>query len=313
MIRKAGALTALLLLGGCAAAPDLRAVRGADAPARAFLADVPFHPQTEYQCGPAALAMALQASGADVTTAELIPEVFLAGRSGSVQPEMMAASRRHGRISYPIENGLTGLLRELDAGHPVIVLQNLALPFYPIWHYAVAVGYDLGAGHLILHSGTEAGRRIPLGTFDRTWARSGRWALVSLPPGELPATTRAQPAFAAIHAFEQVAGAQAATPAWTAATRAWPDEPTGWFALGNAHYSAGDLAAARKAFTAAVRADAGYAPAWLNLGTLYAEQGDVVSATRAFGSAAAIDGPWQAQARAALARLRTDPPDARPE
>lgn len=305
-MKTAGALTALLLLNGCATAPDLRELRSASAPSHALLDAVPFHPQTDYQCGPAALAMALQASGAEASVDALIPQVFLPAREGSVQPEMMAATRRHGRVSYPVGGALTNLLAQVDAGHPVIVLQNLSLPIYPLWHYAVVVGYDLDAGDLILHSGTEARRRMALSTFDKTWARGKRWAMVALPPAELPVGIGALAALAAIHDFERVAGATTALPAWVAATERWPEAAVGWFARGNAHYAAGDRDAAHAAFTAAVLADPGHAPAWINLGTLYEALGQPERAGRAFEAAAAIEGPWQSAATDALARLRTD-------
>ena len=306
MKKNAGALIALLLLNGCATAPDLRELRSASAPSHALLNSVPFHPQTDFQCGPAALAMALQASGVDASVDTLIPQVFLPGREGSVQPEMMAAPRRHGRISYPVGGELANLLEHIDAGHPVVVLQNLSLPIYPLWHYAVVVGYDLEAGDLILHSGTEARRRIPIGTFDKTWARGKRWAMVALPPATLPVGVGELAALAAIHDFERVAGERAALPAWVAATERWPQAANGWFARGNAHYAVGDRDGAHAAFAAAVAADAGHAPAWINLGTLYEELGQTERAGRAYETAAAIDGPWRSAAMDALARLRTD-------
>src|SRR5690606_7609886 len=254
-------------------APALREMRSASAPSHALLESVPFHPQSDYQCGPAALAMALQASGVDAPVDALVPQVFLPGREASLQPEMLATARRHGRISYPVGGDLAQLLAQIDDGHPVVVLQNLSLPIMPLWHYAVVVGYDLEAGDLILHSGTDARRRMPIGTFDHTWARGKRWAMVVLPPGLLPSGVSTSTALAAIHDFERVAGAAAALPGWRAATDRWPDVALGWFARGNAHYATGDPDAARDAFSAATRADPDYAPAWINLGTLHEEQG----------------------------------------
>ena len=67
---------AAALAAGCAINPPLRV---ADAmPARAgagvLLLDVPFHPQTEMQCGPAALATVLNASGVGITPDALAPQ-----------------------------------------------------------------------------------------------------------------------------------------------------------------------------------------------------------------------------------------------
>src|SRR6267143_388496 len=118
---------------------------------RVELTQVPFFPQSEYQCGPAALATALASFGVKVTPEDLVPQVYLPERKGSLQIEMMAAARRHGMVSYQLAPRFEDVLRELSAGNPVIVLQNLG--FGGGWHYAVAVGYDYSYGDLILRSG----------------------------------------------------------------------------------------------------------------------------------------------------------------
>ncbi|MGA0033840.1 MAG: hypothetical protein ACO3HA_10980, partial [Burkholderiales bacterium] len=94
-IRAAVATAALLsffLLAGCAA-PQTGALRmqvPAGLPAQAELAAAPFFPQEEYQCGPAALATVLAYSGAAATPEVLVPQVYLPGREGSLQTEMLA-------------------------------------------------------------------------------------------------------------------------------------------------------------------------------------------------------------------------------
>jgi len=151
------------------------------------LPSVPFYPQKDYQCGPAALAMVLKWSGISTSPELLIPEVYTPSRKGSLQSAMIAATRRHSRVAYPI-SGPDAMLAELGAGHPIIVLQNLGLSWYPVWHYAVVVGYDLDESTVILHSGPDPGKRIPLKAFHKTWARSDYWGLLVLPPTRIPAT-----------------------------------------------------------------------------------------------------------------------------
>ncbi|MCA1798800.1 MAG: PA2778 family cysteine peptidase [Xanthomonadaceae bacterium] len=297
------ALLVAVLLVGCAASPALRLAADDARPPRVLVTGVPFHPQSEYQCGPAALAMSLGASGTVVTADELVPAVFLPGRQGSVQPEMMAAPRRYGRVSYPVGGSLEALLTEVDAGRPVVVLQNLGLKWFPVWHYAVVIGYDLNLGDIYLHSGTTESMRMALGRFDRTWARSSRWAMLTLPPGELPATTDARTAITAIHDYEQNAGPADAAPAWVAATERWPEDELAWFARGNAHYARNELLAARDAFSEAVRLQPELGPGWINLGYLFRELGETDKARAALTNAAAIAGPWQAVALAELERL----------
>jgi hypothetical protein len=179
---------AALVLSGCAGLQRGDWPQGiAGIPAQREIASVPFFPQEEYQCGPAALAMALAWSGLAVEPAELTEKVYTASLKGSLQPAMIAGARRSSRLAYVI-SGTESLIREIAAGHPVIVLQNLGLSWIPVWHYAVAIGYDIPADEVILHSGPAPRKRTPLRLFENTWARAEDWGLLVLNPGELPAT-----------------------------------------------------------------------------------------------------------------------------
>ncbi|HET9024208.1 MAG TPA: PA2778 family cysteine peptidase, partial [Burkholderiaceae bacterium] len=171
---------------------------------RAELTQVPFFPQQEYQCGPAALAMALAADGAAVTADALVPQVYLPAREGSLQAEMLATARRHGRLAVVLPPRLDAVLAEVSAGRPVVVLQNLSLPIAPRWHYAVVVGFDLAQGNLVLRSGSTFRQVLPLAVFERTWARSGHWAMVAGAPGALPASPDDASLLAASAALERV-------------------------------------------------------------------------------------------------------------
>jgi len=120
------ALALLTLLGACAST--------APAPPRGAaseLSAVPFFPQTEYQCGPAALATVLVHSGVTTRPETLTPQIYLPGRKGSLQLELLAAARRAGRIPFTLTGGPDALLAELAAGNPVLVLQNLGLRSLP--------------------------------------------------------------------------------------------------------------------------------------------------------------------------------------
>ena len=82
------------------------------------LTAVPFFPQHKYQCGPAALAMAMSYSGVPVGPEDLVDEVYTPGRKGSLQ-----SARRHGRLAYEISD-LASLFPEIAAGYPVIIQGN---------------------------------------------------------------------------------------------------------------------------------------------------------------------------------------------
>ena len=252
--RVARRLTAagILLLGlaGCAT-PQLQALLSADSaalPPRVELEAVPFYAQDEYQCGPAALAMVLEAGGKAIQPEALRPQVYLPDRQGSLQVEMLAAARRNGFVAVELSPRLSDLLAEIAAGNPAIVLQNLALDWYPVWHYAVAVGYDLNGGQIVLRSGTERRLEMPLSTFERTWQRGGYWAMLALPPGRFPVSLGAAEYLSAVTKLEKAGPPEPAQAAYQRALEHWPDQFTALIGLGNTEYRIGDFEAAERAF-----------------------------------------------------------------
>jgi tetratricopeptide (TPR) repeat protein len=251
------------------------------------LPQVPFFAQDDYQCGPAALAMALAADGAPVTADALVPQVYLPAREGSLQAEMLATARRHGRLAVVLPARLDAVLAEVAAGRPVIVLQNLSLPIMPMWHYAVVVGFDLAQRQIILHSGTTPRLAMEMSVFERTWARSGHWAMVVTAPGVLPVTPDAAALLAAAAAFERV-DAAAAGRSYEALTRRDPALFGAWFGLGNARHATGDLAGALQAFSRAAEIDEQAGDAWNNLALTRLALGQLAEARTA--AQRAVDG-----------------------
>ena len=237
------------------------------------LAHTPFYPQTAHQCGPAALATVLQASGIDVTPDDLVPEVYLPAREGSLQAELVAATRRHDRLPYPIAPEFAALLQELHAGRPVLVLQNLGPRFYPLWHYAVVIGYQPDTGYVILRSGSTERERMYGARFLKTWERAGYWGLVVLQPGKLPARPELRTYLRATADLEAIGQTEAAGKAYTAATRRWPDSTIAWLGLGNTRYNTGDLQAAEYSYRQAIRHAPEHLAAWNNLAETLAQRG----------------------------------------
>ena len=281
---RAAALAAValaLFTGGCAT-PETRAVL--DDPGelrpRAEITSAPFFPQSRYQCGPAAIAMALAWSGDPVTPDEMVPEVYTPAREGTFAADMVSVARRRGRLAAPV-TGLAGILAEIAAENPVVVFQNLGLDLLPKWHFALAVGYDLADGTITLRSGREARRVISLATFERTWARAGRWALTVLPPDVLPATGTATTVARAAAALERAGRPAAARAAYGAMLRRWPDDLAALIGLGNTSYALGDLAAAESAFRRASARRPREAAAHNNLAHVLGRLGRTVEAIAA--------------------------------
>jgi hypothetical protein len=123
---------------------------------------------------------------------------------------MLAAARRHGLISYPLAPRFEDVLREIAAGTPVIVLQNLG---------------DLAVRQLALRGcrriRPRQRRAFPAfrrkgaagtadGVHEFVWKKSDYWAMVACRPTGFPATAEESRWLASIAALERVGNARAA-------------------------------------------------------------------------------------------------------
>ena len=261
-------LVCLLILGSCASTPQSRQIRANGSgtlPSAVELSDTPFFPQTQYQCGPAALATLLQKHGVETTPEELSRQVYIPERKGSLQIEMTVATRRHKMLPYQLEPRLIELFTEIAAGNPVLVLQNLGLEWYPQWHYAVVVGYDTNSHEVILRSGTTKRWLTPLEVFERTWKRADFWALVIVPIGDIPATAEPLTYLKTAYAFEETGNRELALKAYQSASRQWPDVAVVWITLGNMAFDNHDWSEAVSAFNMASSLEPESIISWNNL------------------------------------------------
>lgn len=269
---KPGRLGLAMLLGallsGCASQPPWPVALNATT-----LNDVPFHPQEQYQCGPASLAMMLNAQDVVATPDELVDRVYLPQRKGALQVEMVAAARQYGMLVYPLEPKLDHVLEEVRAGHPVLVLQNLRFGWWPQWHFAVVIGYDSAKETLILHSGTQKNDRQPASVFMATWSRSERWARVILPPDQIPATAEPLTFLMAAHDLETTQQTEPAKSAYMAAAKAWPDQPAALLGLGNIAYQQGEWSEAEEYYRAMTERFPDINAGWNNLAEALSKQG----------------------------------------
>jgi tetratricopeptide (TPR) repeat protein len=244
------------------------------------LRDTPFFPQEDYQCGPAALATVLQASGVAVEPAALAPQVYLPKRRGSLQAELIGATRRHGRLPYQLPGTGQALLAELSEGRPVLLLQNLRVKALPVWHYAVLIGYDADRNVAMLRSGRHERLEMRWQSFARSWDRAGRWAMSALAPGVIPAGAEASRYLEAAAGLETAGDRRAAALAYDAAIARWPQEPLAWLGRGNVAYAGGDIVAAAKAYAQAVKLAPDKAVAHNNLAQALADAGCIREARR---------------------------------
>jgi tetratricopeptide (TPR) repeat protein len=289
---SAAALCACFLIGlsGCAGVQtrQVLADRGA-LPARAEITSVPFFAQEKYYCGPAALATALAWSGLAIRPDDLVSQVYTPEREGTFAADMVSAARRNGRLAVEI-NALDAVLRELAAGHPVVVFQNLSLAIYPQWHFAVAVGYDLIERQIILRSGTHQRLLVPLDAFENTWRRANYWALVVLPPDRTPVAADMTHWLDAAAGLERAARPEEAQLAYENFLTRWPGNRAAQMGRANALYAESRFENAEQAYRTLLDGDPLMAEAWNNLAYALRRQGRREEAVRAAERAVSIAG-----------------------
>lgn len=295
-----------LFLSACATPPQTRALLAdvsSQLPASVDLVEVPFFAQDDFQCGPAALAMTLGAAGIAVTPDILTPEVYLPKLKGSLQVEMLAASRRHGAVAYRLAPQLNDLLQEVAAGTPVVVLQNLGLSWYPVWHYAVVVGYDLRKREILLRSGREQRQVLSFATFENTWARGEYWAMTATAPERIPQTANADSYVAAISALEKTVSPERAHTAYLAALQRWPKHLLAQIGAGNSAYKMKDISKAEAAFRQAVQDHPDSVAALNNLAQTLIDQKRYAEALPLARQAVVLGGPMSGIAKATLGEI----------
>jgi tetratricopeptide (TPR) repeat protein len=292
----AGVFVCALFVSGCASIfPQTAGLRDGlppELPELVELKQVPFFPQVEYQCGPAALATALAAAGVKVTPDDLVPQVYLPERKGSLQVEMLAAARRHGMVSYLLAPRFEDLLREVAAGNPVIVLQDYS-PF-GTWHYAVVVGYDYDAGNLFLRSGETERQKLIFPLHEFLWMRSGYWAMVVVPPDRIPATANEERWLGSIAALERAGGTVAARTAYANFLKRWPQNTNAAVGLANTRHTQGQLKQAEQVLRQAAAREPDSVIVLNNLAQTLSDQNRDAEALVFIERAAAVGGPHAA-------------------
>ena len=277
----------VLILSACATPNQTLQLKESppDIPAVSELTTVPFYPQQDYQCGPAALATVINHFGTQTTAEKLLPLVYIPELKGSLQIEMIAATRQFDRLAILQDGKLESILREVANGNPVLVLQNLSLEAYPFWHYAVVIGYNLHAQKIILRSG-EINRLVrPFSVFERTWQRAGLWSVVVVPPEIMPQTVSQAEFIKAVLALETSGLKSSLFEAYQSGVARWPQNFILQMGRGNAAFALGQYELAQQAFMTATTIEPDRAEAWNNLAYAFVRVGNKKQALNAINQA----------------------------
>ncbi len=165
------------MLGPGCAGKDFSAVRPGIETRGHFIENVPFYRQGDSDCGPAALAGVLAFWGRPVSMEEITANIYLPQLKGTLPMDMERFARESGLKTDSTAGTLDRLKALIRTGTPIICLIDLGFSFYKQPHYVTVVGFDDVNAVVIMHDGLEQNRLMTYETFDRAWARAGRWMI----------------------------------------------------------------------------------------------------------------------------------------
>jgi len=148
---------------------------------RYYISDVPFFPQSKYQCAPASLASVLNYYGCRVTPGEISKAIYRKRLRGTLSIDLILFAQKMEFNARAYRGDLTDLKNHIAKDRPLIVFQDLGYPLLTIRHFSVVIGYDDAEGILILHSGKRINKVIPYERFLRSWREMDYWTLLILP------------------------------------------------------------------------------------------------------------------------------------
>jgi len=141
--------------------------------------DVPFFLQTDYACGPTALAEVYNFWGINIAPELIVKDFDITRHKGTLTIDLLIHAKRYG-FQATSETGTVDKLKKLiDNGIPVIVLLDLGWSFVQKNHFVTVVGY--GRKGFYLHDGKKKNRLFPYKEFENKWKRADYWMLVIKP------------------------------------------------------------------------------------------------------------------------------------
>lgn len=146
---------------------------------------VRFHAQKDARgCGPAALAMVLEAWGRSPAAALDRPDARGADAPGATAGELRDLARRQGLAAFVVVGRRADLIYELDLGHPVVlgIASREGLRRYS--HFVVLVGRDASGARWLLADPDRGWRSLDDALLMSQWQAAGFTTLVVYPQTE---------------------------------------------------------------------------------------------------------------------------------
>lgn len=137
---------------------------------------VPFYPQEDYQCGPAALAAVLNYWGVNVTPDDIAKDIYSRSAKGTLNIDMMIYADKKGLYALQYAGNWDDLKSKINEGNPLIVFVDFGFfSAYQANHFMVVIGYNDDG--VIVNSDRTENLFIEKEKFLRIWKRTNYWTL----------------------------------------------------------------------------------------------------------------------------------------
>ncbi|MBI4687785.1 MAG: peptidase C39 family protein [Nitrospirae bacterium] len=137
--------------------------------------NVPFHPQEDYQCGPASLAGVMNYWGMNITPENIAKDIYSGSARGTLNIDMVLYVNKNGLEGLQYQGRWDDLKAKIDRGYPLIALVDYGFYVYQANHFMVLIGYnDKG---VIANSGKKERLFIEKEKFLKIWGKTNFWTL----------------------------------------------------------------------------------------------------------------------------------------
>jgi ABC-type bacteriocin/lantibiotic exporter with double-glycine peptidase domain len=146
-----------------------------------YIEAVPFVKQSEYDCGPAALASVLSFWGKAADLERITASVYLPKLRGTLPMDLERYAQDEGFKTSSTAGTVATLKTAVRSNIPVICLLDLGFWFYRQPHFVTVIGFDNGNSLFIMHDGGTPNKTMPYEDFEKKWSRAGKWMIMITP------------------------------------------------------------------------------------------------------------------------------------
>ena len=150
-----------------------------------LIPNVPFFPQEDNQCGPAALATVMnywylrEGGNNKIGIDEIMAAIYSKTARGVLPMDIENYPATKGFTTERVDGSAETIRHHIDTGVPLILFVEYGFSFYQLSHFLVVTGYaDNG---VIVNSGRREREFIANAELEKVWQKTGYWSLRVLP------------------------------------------------------------------------------------------------------------------------------------